>query len=143
MHRTIQYSDESMIKEAILTDCNLNSKLLEFIKSYAANNGISIELTDDSAGNINGDFLQVEIRDAVSSGNAFVGHRKFTSIKGSLLRNGSKVASFVGSRHSGGGAFAGYKSSCAVLGRTVKVLGKDVAGWLRNPTMNAKLGNAR
>ena len=126
-----------------MNDCDLNTKLLQFITSSATDNGFSIELTEDAAGKSDGDVLHVEIKDAVSSGNAFIGHRKFTFIKGSLSRSGSEIASFAASRNSGGGAFAGYKSSCAVLGRTVKTLGKDVADWLKNPTMNAKLGNMR
>ena len=40
-----------------------------------------------------------------------------------------------------GGAFAGYKGSCSVLGRTVKAMGKDVAQWLKAPTDEAALGD--
>ena len=41
----------------------------------------------------------------------------------------------------GGGAFGGYKGTCSILGRCIKTLGSDIAKWLANPTMDAKLGN--
>lgn len=86
-------------------------------------------------------MLQVEIVDAVSMGNAFIGHQKYARIEGTLYEDGRKVASFKGRRNSMGGAFAGYKGSCSVLGRTMKALGKDVADWLKNPTDGARLGD--
>ena len=46
-------------------------------------------------------------------------------------------------RGGGGGAFGGYKGTCAILGRCVQAIGKDVGGWLLAPSMNAKLGDAK
>jgi hypothetical protein len=40
-----------------------------------------------------------------------------------------------------GGAFAGYKGSCSVLGRTIKAIGKDVAEWMKAPSKDAQLGD--
>ena len=34
-------------------------------------------------------------------------------------------------------------TACGVLGRVSKALGKDIAKWLENPTMDARLGNER
>ena len=49
----------------------------------------------------------------------------------------------VGLTGTGGGAFGGYKGTCAILGRCVKAIGKDVGEWLLAPKMNAKLGDAK
>jgi hypothetical protein len=40
-----------------------------------------------------------------------------------------------------GGAFAGFKGSCSVLGRTVEALGEDIGGWLAAPRDGASLGD--
>ena len=74
-------------------------------------------------------------------GNAFMGHHKYSAARGTLFENGKKLASFEARRQSMGGAFAGYKGSCSVLGRTVKAMGKDVAAWLKQPNDNALLGD--
>jgi len=59
-----------------------------------------------------------------------------------LKENGEVIGSFTGARYSGGGAFGGFKGTCAILGRCIETLGKDIATWLKDPTMNAMLGNA-
>ncbi|VAW46073.1 hypothetical protein MNBD_GAMMA03-201, partial [hydrothermal vent metagenome] len=46
-----------------------------------------------------------------------------------------------GGRRSSGGAFSGFKSSCAVIGRTVKVNAQDTVFWLKDPYDGAKLGD--
>ncbi len=74
-------------------------------------------------------------------GNAFIGHQKYSASRGTLFENGEKIASFEARRQSMGGAFAGYKGSCSVLGRTVKAMGKDIAQWLKEPIDKAMLGD--
>jgi hypothetical protein len=74
-------------------------------------------------------------------GNAFIGHSKYSRISGALYQDGDRVAGFRAVRASMGGAFAGYKGSCSVLGRTMKALGKDIAQWLTNPDDGAELGD--
>lgn len=86
-------------------------------------------------------MLVVEISDAVSRGNPFIGHRKSTSVRGNLYQDGVKVAAFRGECDSMGGAFGGFKGSCSVLGRTVKTLGSDIAAWLAKPVDDARLGD--
>jgi hypothetical protein len=41
-------------------------------------------------------------------------------------------------RNSSGGMFGAYKSSCAVLNRTSKVLGSDIAQWIVSEQKNAQ-----
>ena len=64
---------------------------------------------------------------------------KSVVVKGSLSRKGKLLGDFKARRYSGGGMFGGYKGTCAILGRCVKILGKDVAEWLAHPTSQAVL----
>ena len=129
------------IQDKIVSECTtLGSKLATFTQSFAEKQGIKIKLVDSIKTADSGKVLKLEISDAVSQGNAFIGHRKFVEVKGSLWENGKKIASFKGQRASGGGAFGGYKGSCSVLGRCVKTLGKDIAAWLTNPRDGARIG---
>lgn len=135
---TIPYAEDNDISDTIKTECPLGTQLAGFIKQYST---VPVELVDGEASKISGRVLEVTITDAVSMGNAWMGHQKFAKIKGTLFDNGKKVASFKARRNSMGGAFGGFKGSCSVLGRTVEVLGQDVGGWLKDPRDGAALGD--
>jgi hypothetical protein len=133
------YSSNSSITQNIKDECHLDTRLISYIKEYAEDYDITII----SASTIPSDALElkVEITDAMSRGNAFIGHRKFTSIAGVLSKNGTTVGSFEAARRSGGGVFGEFRGSCSVLGMTIKTLGSDVMKWVADPSMNAELGD--
>lgn len=138
----IPYQDDAEIQSNVRQECtDLGSKLARFIQEYAKAQKITVSLVDRLDTGAEGRVLKVEITDAVSMGNAFTGHHKFTAVRGELYENGELISSFRAKRNSMGGAFAGYKGSCSVLGRTTKVLGKDIASWLTHPAENARLGD--
>ncbi len=137
---TIPYADSADIQKKILDECTeLGSQFSQYIKEYAAEKGIEVTLGDAAANA--GRVLRVEITNALSQGNAFLGHSKSMSSRGTLFENGAEVATFRATRNSMGGAFAGYKGSCSVLGRTVKAMGMDIGEWLVNPADGAELGD--
>lgn len=132
----VPYVADNDISDAIKTECQINQQLADYVKEYSK---VPVELTAQAP--TDGRVLQLEIVDAVSMGNAWMGHQKFTKVRGTLLENGQKVASFKGRRNSMGGAFPGFKGSCSVLGRTVRALGEDIAAWLNEPVDGANLGD--
>lgn len=77
-------------------------------------------------------YANIQIVSAISIGNAFTGHRKSVSVEAVLYKNGAVLGKKLLTRDSGGGAFAGFKSSCDVLDRTVNTLGSDVVKWLKS-----------
>ncbi|MDT8409388.1 MAG: hypothetical protein RQ741_07295 [Wenzhouxiangellaceae bacterium] len=136
------YAADADIQKKVRNECvKLGSQLSEFTQQFGKEFGVDVALVDslDTAGS--GRVLQLEITDATSMGNAFMGHQKFSSARGTLYEDGKKVADFRARRNSMGGAFAGFKGSCSVLGRTVKAMGKDIALWLKDPEDKAELGN--
>jgi hypothetical protein len=132
----VPFAEDNDISDAIKSECSIGKQLAEYVKQYSK---VPVELTAQTA--TDGRVLQLEIVDAVSMGNAFLGHQKFTKVRGTLFQDGQKVASFKGRRNSMGGAFAGFKGSCSVLGRTVEVLGEDIGAWLAAPVDGANLGD--
>ncbi len=138
----VPYAADAKIAQNIRNECTkLGSQLATFTQDFGKKSGVAINLVENLNTTQPGRVLQLEITDAVSMGNAFMGHHKYSSARGTLFENGKKVASFEARRQSMGGAFAGYKGSCSVLGRTVKAMGKDIAGWLKQPNDNALLGD--
>lgn len=136
VQRPVPFADDNDISDAIKSECRIGEQLADYVKEYSS---VPVEFSDTVADT--GRVLQLEIVDAVSMGNAWMGHQKFTKVRGTLLEDGAKVASFKGRRNSMGGAFAGFKGSCSVLGRTVQVLAEDIAGWLAAPSDGATLGD--
>ena len=125
----------------IKNECKLQAQLSDFITAYSVGEGVGVIQKKKVSKRSKGKNLVVTITNAISSGNAFIGHRKYTSIKGTLYNNGKKKGSFTAARLSGGGAFGGWKGSCSVLGRTIKILGSDVSKWLKKPVNGAHLGD--
>ena len=138
--QSVPYSDLLMIDKAILTECQLPQQQAEFLEQAARRAGFDVVRDDAAAKAGKGRVLKVEITNAISSGNAFIGHRKQVVVKGSLLEDGKEIGSFRGRRSSMGGAFGGFKGSCSVLERCADALAKDITLWLKNPTMEARLG---
>lgn len=140
--RNIPYKKGSKIALNIRQECKITEQLSEFTQVYGEDRGIDVVRVPRVTSKDKGQVLKMEITDAVSQGNAFIGHRKYTAIEGSLYKDGKKVSTFTAARFSGGGFFGAYKGSCSVLGRTVKALGEDVAMWLAAPVDGAHLGDA-
>lgn len=146
MESKIPFKDGAFIKQAIKSECSLQSELANSIKAHANNYDISMVSDGNSSGS---EYqLKVEIVDAVSQGSGFggmigQGHRKLTKVEGSLYLKGKKLATFRGMRVSGGGYFGRFKSSCAVLAGTANALGKDIARWLNEPRDGSSLGDLR
>ena len=139
----VPFSNKDAVDGAIVAECNLPQRqaqlLVEQLKAAGIETSQEKNLTPKAGANV----LKLEIATAVSGGNAFTGHSKFVTVTGILFQNGKEAGKFVATRKSGGGAFGGYKGSCAVLGRCAQAIGKDIAGWLKSPVDGAKLGDAR
>ena len=138
--REAAYADINRIDRAVLTECQLPQQQAEFIETAARRAGFNMVRDEQAAKAGKGRALQVEIVDAISSGNAFIGHRKMVLVKGRLFEDGKEIGSFQGRRSSMGGAFGGFKGSCSVLGRCLETLAQDITTWLKVPSENARIG---
>ena len=152
----VPFSETAVIASNIKAECNIGAQLAESLKRESLVFGNEIVLGADVPDTAQGQVLKLEIVDAQSGGNAFIGHHKAASVRGELFKDGAKVASFAARRGSQrptvpdrfaarrtsmGGFGGGFKGSCAVLNRTVNAIGQDVAKWLSSPVDGAQLGN--
>jgi len=137
----IAYTSKSRVSSAIKQECTIPKALSENIVKKALEQGIQIEVKNNIKPNEI--ELKIEILNAVSAGNAAIGHNKFMIIEGSLIKGKTKYSSFKAARLSGGGYFGAYRSSCSVLARVTKALGHDTATWLIDPFDDARLGDVQ
>ncbi len=137
----VVYAKGLEVREAVRNECQLLTKLPEFVQSYAQDQYAAIDL--DATRSTASDYLELEIVDLPHfKKNAWAGRSgQWVGVKGSLLRKGKKTVSFTGNRASMGGFMGGYKGTCSLLGRCTKALGKDIAEWLKNPVDGATLGD--
>lgn len=138
--KPVSFKKDAYIRENVKQECNLDGKLSQFIEENAAGQYASIVTNSDSrpAG---AQILTIEIESVQGAAGGAWSGAKDVVIKGTLTQNGKTLGDFKARRYSGGGMFGGYKGTCAILGRCVKALGRDVAEWLANPTRQAVLGD--
>ena len=138
---SIPFARKARVEPVVVrTECGLSDKLSKYIRDYSVGEGIGVIRKRRVKRKSKGKVLLVQISEAVSI-RMGMGHLKYTKIKGTLYKNGKKLAGFTAARRSSGGAFGFVKKSCDVLGRTVKILGNDVSIWLANPVNGAHLGD--
>ena len=124
------YYDEKIIQSNIRSECvELGRQFSDSTNKYLAKNKWDVVRSDELPSS--GYGLELSITNALSAGNAWAGHRKSVSIEAKLYKDDELLDSYVGTRDSGGGFGAGFKSSCDVLKRCVNTLGKDVSKWLK------------
>jgi len=137
----VPFSETSNATKEVKGSCTLETRLPQFIAD-AAKRGVTVVIAADDGAEVEGKVLYLEFTHILGTGGGAWSGSKSVTVRGELKENGEVIGSFIGSRYSGGGAFGGFKGTCDILGRCIKTLGKDIAGWLKNPTMNAMLGNA-
>ncbi len=136
---SIPFAEDADVPAAVRNECNLNTKLAKFIRTYAAKHFDKVVSISDA--DKNSKKLTISITDVHGQGGGAWSGSKSVKIEGTLTQNGKVLGTFRALRASGGGAFGGYKGTCSILGRCVKTLGKDVAAWAANPSMDSRLGD--
>lgn len=115
----------------VRTKCDWNSKLGEYIAHSAE---MSVSITDADVSQLNGKVLTMKITAIHAIGGGGWTGPKWAQVQGELRDGGKLVGSFTALQHSSVGLTA-----CGSLNHLAKELGEDIADWLKEPTLNAKL----
>ena len=136
----IPFGKDTMVPPKVKSECQIEEKIARFMVEFAKKAGINVVREKPSGGEYL--VLSAEVINVVGAGGGAWSGSKSIKIKGEVKdQNGKVVANFTAGRYSGGGAFAGYKGTCSILGRCTKAIGKDVGTWLIDPQPNAMLGD--
>jgi hypothetical protein len=136
------YDKSISVSPAIRAECGLEGKVVGYVQS-SARGFDKVVLVSDATKAGTGKSLAMKITGVTGVGGGAWSGAKYLTIEGILRENGKVTGTFLATRVSGGGAFGAYKGTCAILDRCAKTLGTDVASWLQNPVMNARLGDAK
>jgi len=137
----VTFAAGSGVSSDVKASCTLDTRLPQFIDDFAKR-GVKVVVGPDPGEAAEGKILYLTITHVLGTGGGAWSGPKSVTVEGELKENGEVIGSFTASRYTTGGAFGGFKGTCSMLGRCVKALGKDIATWLKDPTMNAMLGNA-
>ncbi|MEA3404239.1 MAG: hypothetical protein U9R28_00680, partial [Pseudomonadota bacterium] len=129
------------LDQVALSECSLLTQFPDLLTSIAEKKGVQVNKVSTLDTQAKGYNLDVKYTQIINSGNAFIGHRKYTQVHLTLYKDGKVVSEADAGRASGGGFGAGFKGSCSVLGRTVEANASDTVFWLANPVNGARLGN--
>ena len=117
----VTYASEASVVQKVRQECQLENRLASDINAALVN-------TTTPAGK----SLRVTILDVMGVGGGAWSGPKAISLRVELL-NGDKVERSTRlTRTTTGGAFGGFKGTCAMLERDSATLGKDVARWAGN-----------
>ena len=131
------YAPGVHVRDAVRKQCQLGEKVSKFLKQYARNRVEFAEASESER------YLEMSITEVYALGGGAHTGAKWMEVTGHLTEDGERIASFRAKRYSTGGAFAGFKGTCSIIGRCTKAIGRDIADWLRDPTDGARLGDAR
>ena len=137
---SIPFGKNSNASDDVRKECGIQTRVPEFIENEAKSKGIKV-VRGAAAPQAKGRVLVMEVAHVLGTGGGAWSGPKSITIDGKLYDNGKLIGSFSAMRLSGGGAFGGYKGTCAILDRCSEALGTDVAEFLLKPVMNAKLGD--
>jgi hypothetical protein len=132
--RSIEIASTAGATGAVQQECQLQTR----VPAAIAQAGIDIEVVDTP--NKSGRWLELEITEVHAPGGGPFSGPKWMSVTGKLHQAGQVLGSFRAKRLSTGGFVQG---TCATLGRCAQAIGRDIAAWLKAPTMDAELGDAR
>jgi hypothetical protein len=135
------YDKNVPVPAAVKAECGLEEKIVSYVQSSARSFDKVVLVGDGTKGG--GTSLAMKITGITATGGGAWTGPKFVTVEGTLRENGKVTGTFRATRFSGGGAFGGYKGTCAILDRCAKAIGNDVAGWLAAPNMNARLGDEK
>ena len=137
--KKVPFAKGTSVPDAVVAECQLPEKTSQFVQEFASKS-MEVKMADNVSSSTPGKALTMQITEVKGTAGGAWSGAKAVAAEGTLYDNGKAIGSFKVIRHSGGGAFGGYKGTCSILGRCAKAVGKDVAEWLQSPTQNAKLG---
>ena len=137
----IPYANRDEIRDSTREDCGLGTKLSRQIVDRSEKRGLTLKRVGNLADSEEARVLSVRITDALGSGGMLPSTS--ISIDGVLKQDAKVVGTFVATRFAKAGFLPFMTSECSVFSKAVKLLAEDVSKWLENPSLDARLGDAR
>ncbi len=137
--KAIPFSEFSGATQSVMNECKFETRLPAYIKK-AAKKKVDVVLSTKPLEEVLGKVLFLEITNVNAAGGGGYSGSKSATVSGELKENGELIGSVTVRRRTLIGMMPG---TCSMLKRVAKKMGSDIAGWLAEPTTNARLGDLR
>ena len=134
--REIPFMENLEVRDAVRTQCELDTKVPSFIAQYSSDVSLVDKLTGSRT-------LELKITEVHAPGGGAFSGPKWMTVVGTLREGGSEIGNFRAKRFSTGGVWGVFRNTCSIIGRTTRALGQDIALWLESPRKDSELGDAR
>lgn len=137
LQKTAPFIKDLSVPEAVRSECDLPHEIPNYVRAYAKKD-FDVELVESVGPHSRGQGIAMTIVGLEAKpGGPWTGHKSIT-VEGTLWENGRVAGTFRAIRET-----RGSYATCASLRYDARSLGKDIAKWLKNPTKDARLGDAR
>jgi len=130
---SISFAPSAGAPDKVQSGCQLQTLVPQAIQQAG---GADVQLVDKPSKGAR--YLELTISEIHAPGGGFFSGPKWMAVSGKLYDHGKVIGSFRAKRVSGAA-----KSTCGTLQRVANAIGQDIAGWLKAPSMNAEIGDAR
>ncbi len=133
------------IDPKVKEECAIENRVAYFVKEKTLGNfDIVPSKTLTDAGN--NKVLSLNIVNVEGTGGGVWSGSKGITVQGTLKENDKVLGTFLAKRNSGGGGYWSQKkfsSTCSLFENSAKEIGEDISSWLKQPSMDAKLGDMK
>ncbi len=130
---------DAPINDKVKQECGIENRVSYFVQESAKEKfDVVPSKTLADAGNSKALSLTVLGVQGIGGG-GWTGSKTIT-LQGTLRENGEVTGTFIARRSSRGGVLGPVQGTCSIFERNAAALGKDIAAWLAQPRMNARLG---
>ena len=136
--KSTPFAEDSGATDSVREECAFETRLPNYIKK-AAKKRVDIEISAEPLDGAEGKVLFLETTKVFALGGGGYSGSKSVTVSGELKENGEVIGSLTARRHT---MFDMMPGTCSILKRVAKKLGGDIAAWLAQPTMDAKLGDS-
>jgi hypothetical protein len=117
------------VPDAVRKECGLETSIPKYVKA-------------SSSGVPGAKSVDMKITALLATGGGAFSGPKSVTVTGTVREGGKVTGTFVARRNASAGAFGGG-GTCAMLDRCAKAIGSDIATWLKAPSKDARLGDAK
>ena len=132
---SIPYHKEGTAKESIRRECTWNTTMPQYLAKKSEGRVQVADKNLDTAADKK--LMLVATHLHAIGGGGWTGP-KWLVLEGKLLEKGKLIGNFEARRQTIGGSL----KTCSTLESLSEEIGDDIVEWLKNPGLNAKLGNA-
>lgn len=130
--KKIPYAQGASIRAAIREECDLENRMAQFIQEYAKGKVEAVDNVKKAKGRV----FDAKISGAWSAGGPW--GAASILVEGELRENGKVVGTVASRRNTTRGT-----RECSKLEVSGRKVAEDIAGWLKAPSMGARLGDTK